>query len=565
MKRMTAKWMMLSVSTLLVVMATACSTSNNAPKEGPSNTPPKPTNSTVEKKEPEVAQTQTYDPMGKIDPPIEVTAVRQLDATTKFAEGESIENNAWNKLYEDEFGIKLKYLWVADPSQYNQKFNVAMASGKLPDIMPVDGTQFSQLVEADQLEDLTEALENYGLPITKELLAKDNGVGFESATFDGKLLGIPVNPGAVDNAPLLWVRTDWLKKLNLPEPKTMDDVFKIAEAFATQDPDGNKKNDTFGLGLDKLLYDPVFGLDGFFNGYHAYPKIWIENDAGEYVYGSVQPQMKEALAKLQEMYKTGLIDREFGVKDLEKLIQMGNAEKIGMFYGAMYANVYFLEGKKLNPEMDWKAFKLPSIDDQQAKPQLVFPVGKYYVMKKGAKHPEALIKMLNAFNYDWDKNKYPLTAINQDGDIAKWVYALVTGSNPTQNLDMYEHVTKALEANDESLLDPKAAGQKIFYDSVLKWRKADIDGWVYSTIYDAQGLLYDYNKNDGLYMTKYKAGPSPTMVEKGATLDKMEVETFTKIIMGETSIDAFDEFVANWKKLGGDAITEEVAKWKASK
>jgi len=46
---------------------------------------------------------------------------------------------------------------------------------------------------------------------------------------------------------------------------------------------------------------------------------------------------------------------------------------------------------------------------------------------------------------------------------------------------------------------------------------------------------------------------------------KMELETFTKIVMGESSIDAFDEFVANWKKLGGDTITDEVAKWKASR
>ncbi|MCQ6562791.1 extracellular solute-binding protein [Paenibacillus mendelii] len=558
MKGKTAKW--LSVLVFSMVFVSACTSNNDGNQDEPASN--KPTNA-AETNGTEAVK--TYDPMGKIDPPIEVTAVRQLDATTKFVEGESIEKNAWNQLYEDEFGIKLKYLWVADPTQYNQKFNVAMASGKLPDIMPVDATQFNQLVEADQLADLTEALENYGLPITKELLTKDGGVGLDSATFGGKLLGIPVNPGAVDNAPLLWIRTDWLKKLNLPEPKSMEEVFKIAEAFVKQDPDGNQKNDTYGLGLDKLLYDPVFGLSGFFNGYHAYPQIWIENEAGEYVYGSIQPEMKEALAKLRDLYQAGLIDREFGVKDIEKLIQMGNSGKLGMFYGVMYGNSYFLEGKKLDTQMDWVPFVLPSIDDQPAKPQLVFPVGRYYVAKKGMEHPEALIKMLNAFHYDWDRTKYPLTAINQDGDIAKWMYALVTGSNPTQNLDMYERVSKAMETNDESLLDPKAAGQKIFYDSLHKWEKGDIEGWTYARIYDAQKLLYEYNKNSGLLMTKYIAGPTATMVEKGSTLEKMELETFTKIIMGEVPIDAFDEYVTNWKKLGGDVITEEVAKWKASK
>ena len=31
-----------------------------------------------------------------------------------------------------------------------------------------------------------------------------------------------------------------------------------------------------------------------------------------------------------------------------------------------------------------------------------------------------------------------------------------------------------------------------------------------------------------------------------------------KIIVGEESIDAFDKFVADWNKAGGELITEEV-------
>ncbi|MBP1995115.1 extracellular solute-binding protein [Paenibacillus eucommiae] len=550
-----AKWIIIPVWVLLIALVSACRSDLSDESKEAGMTP-----ATVT--EESNLHGKAADPLGKYDPPIEVTAIRQLGISTKFAAGESIEKNAWNQLYEDEFGIKLKYLWVADPSQYNQKFNILLASGKLPDIMPVDGTQFKQLVEADMLADLTEALENYGLPITKQLLNKDGGMGLESATFDGKLLGIPVTASAVDEAPLLWVRTDWLQKLNLPEPQTMDDVFRIAEAFSNQDPDGNHKKDTYGLALDKGVFGLVPGLQGFFNSYHAYPQIWVEDQSGNYVYGSIQPEMKEALVKLNQMYQTGQIDREFGVKDAEKIYQDINAGKLGMLYGLMYAPTYFADGKKLDAEMEWKPFPLPSIDASKAKPQLVFNVGKYYVVKKGMKHPEAVVKMLNAFSNDWDRSKYPLTAINQDGDISKWLYALVAGSNPTQNLEMYERVSKALEAKDETLLDPKAPGQRLFYDHILNYKKEDINSWGYLRIYDAQGLLYDYNKKNGFLMTAYTSGPSETMVEKDATLKKMEIETFTKIIMGEDTIEAFDTFVENWKMLGGDIITAEVEQWK---
>ncbi|WP_214628292.1 extracellular solute-binding protein [Paenibacillus agaridevorans] len=563
MKAKKAKLVAICVLSLLLVIVSACSNSGS-----PSNGSPNNGNSGAVKNGDTGTDTgnkddgEVIDPMGKIDPPVEITAIRPLDSTTKFAEGESIENNAWNRLYEQEFGIKLKYLWVADTSQYDQKFNVAMVSGKLADIMPVNAIQFQQLVDADQLEDLSEALEKYGTEKSKLLLEKDGGVGLDSATFGGKLLGLPLASSYTDNAPLLWVRTDWLEKLGLPEPKTMDDVLAIADAFVNQDPDDNGQKDTYGLGVEKLFYGAVPGLQGFFNSYHAYPEIWVKDDEGKLVYGSIQPEMKEALSKLQQMYKDGLIDREFGVKDAEKIFQAVNSGKMGMFYGLMYAPLLFQDGKTNDPNMDWKAFPLPSIDGEVAKPQTPFTVGRYYVVRKGVKNPEAAVKMLNAFHYGWE-DKYPPTEITQDGDIEKWHYALVTGSNPTQNLDMYVKVTEGLEKNDTSGFD--APGQNVFYDSIVKFREGDMSGWGYTRVYDAQKLLYEYNQNNGYQMTEYIAGPTPTMVEKDSTLKKMELETFTKIVMGEASIDEFDDFVSDWKKLGGDVITEEVAAWQKSK
>ncbi|MNI62157.1 hypothetical protein D3C73_1174630 [compost metagenome] len=183
-------------------------------------------------------------------------------------------------------------------------------------------------------------------------------------------------------------------------------------------------------------------------------------------------------------------------------------------------------------------------------------------------HPEAVVKMFNAFHQKWDPNKYPLTEISQNGDVAKWEYALVTGANPTQNVDAYARVRDALEKKDESLLDPKAPGQPIIYKAITSFNNGDPEGWGYTRVFgpnSALALLFDYNKNKGFQDTEFISGPTPTMVEKGATLSKLELEIFTKIVMGGASIDAFDEYVINWKKLGGDKITEEVAQWKASK
>ena len=53
-------------------------------------------------------------------------------------------------------------------------------------------------------------------------------------------------------------------------------------------------------------------------------------------------------------------------------------------------------------------------------------------------------------------------------------------------------------------------------------------------------------------------GQTESMESYWANLKKMEDETFAKIIMGQSSVDSFDEFVSNWKSQGGDKILEEI-------
>ena len=61
-------------------------------------------------------------------------------------------------------------------------------------------------------------------------------------------MGIPSSYNPF-NYQYLFVRTDWLKELGLPEPKTMDDFIKIAEAFKTKNPGGTKQ--AYGIAVSK--------------------------------------------------------------------------------------------------------------------------------------------------------------------------------------------------------------------------------------------------------------------------------------------------------------------------
>lgn len=513
-------------------------------------------------------------PLGKYDPAIEVSFVRDLSDVVEnnvlgVLKGETIDNNRWTQLYEDELGIKIKYDWVVKGSptsdQYLQKINVTLASGDLPDVIPVNATQLKQLADSDQIEDMTELYEKYASPFTKKVLSEEGTSVFDAATFDGKLMAVPQLESSMERAMYIWIRTDWLDKLGLKPPKTMADVLAISKAFTEGDPDGNGKKDTFGLGVTKDLWGGAMGLEGFMAGYDAYPNIWVEDASGKLVFGSTQPEVKKALQVLQDMAKNGQIDQEFGVKDGGKVSEQISAGKIGMEYGEQWNSIWPLQLNRDNdPNAQWQAFPIVSESGETPKVPLKFSTTRFFAVKKGAAHPEAVIKMFNLHleknwgeTAEFDKYFAPPEAESV------WQLSPVTPYPVKKNVDAFRAIDAARKAGDFSTLTGEA---KTIQEKLEAYASGSSDGfalWGWERIYGEEGsmgIADHYDKNNQFLREKFVGAPTPTMVERKATLEKLQNEVFVKIILGDP-IDKFDQFVADWKKLGGDQITQEVNEW----
>jgi putative aldouronate transport system substrate-binding protein len=197
------------------------------------------------------------DPFGKYSPAIEVHVVKEADQSQKFITGnpdvESYEVNMINQMVEDKLGIKLIYDWIVPTEQFNTKYNLTIASGTLPDLMPMKILQFQELSKADVLQDMSPYLDQYASPTLKMLYEWDENFTRNAVTIEGKLLSVPITGTSPDNSPILWIRKDWLNKVGLNPPKTMDELVNVARAFTKNDPDGNGKNDTYGLAMNKTL------------------------------------------------------------------------------------------------------------------------------------------------------------------------------------------------------------------------------------------------------------------------------------------------------------------------
>lgn len=574
---------------LVLLFVTACSNNSNNGSDTPNNTSGNNTaqseNSTDGNNEVDAVEEGPVDPLGKYEPPISITTARFVKDGMEYPEGDSMDQNIWTRAYEDILGIKLTNEFISPdtPDVKSQKMSVTIASGELPDFIEVNPRELQMLVDANMIEDLTDEWDKYASPYLKEVRAANGkDYGMEAATFNGKLMAIPgTGGGGVDTAHMIWLRTDWLEKLKLESPKTMEDVIRIAEAFTKEDPDGNGEDDTFGMAfVGRNVYDGFAGIEGFMNGYHAYPyaksvSMWIKGDDGKLVYGGIQPEVKEALTKLNEMFENGLLDPEFAVKDGGPVSESVNSEKVGLYFGQYWNASWPLNDlRKKNPEADWKPYPLVSVDGEPASPMLPSPTPtSYYVVKKGYENPEAIIKMLNLYyekiySENQEPDIYHTHKEMKDGEEKGYqVFSLaaIRGGLADNNIQAHVQVTEALKNGDPSGL--KAEFQN-YYDQIKAFREGASEGWWLERTFGEGGaysVIKHYRESVPLMANEFYGAPTPTMSQVGSTLEEMEKEVFVRIIMGAAPLDDFDDYVQDWKNLGGDKITEEVNEWYQNK
>ena len=159
------------------------------------------------------------DPFGKYDEPIDQTTIRILTSWMALDEGDDENNNIWSRAIRDTLGTNVTQLWTAPDwgPPFDEKVNLAIATDQLPDIIPVYTTLFYRMVDGGKLYDLTEVYEEYASPKLKEIMEMGDGVGLKSSTFDGKLYALG-QPNDYSERNMLWLRQDWLDKLDLKPP-----------------------------------------------------------------------------------------------------------------------------------------------------------------------------------------------------------------------------------------------------------------------------------------------------------------------------------------------------------
>ena len=486
-----------------------------------------------------------------------VTTMGEENSGTEFQGDDDYGNNPWYRAYKERFNIDLQNKWISN--DYGTKLNLAIADKDIADVFYVDSARLTTLYEAGMIMNLEDVFERYASDTLKNY-RKDYADTWETGCFDGQLYGMPqMSYGIIDQFQYVWIRQDWMKECGFDEPKTMDDVINIATTFA-------QKYGGYALPECQTLEN----LYRLALSWGAHPGIWVEQDDGTLGYGTIQPEMKEALAQYAEWYKEGIVNPNFTTLNWDKMMQgMINGE-CGVIPFAQWFGYNPLPDliKNQGPEAIFYPYEIPTQDGSPIMGSVTFNNNGYVVISKDCQNPEAVMKIVNFYIYTVndavgvESNEYlsSLHSFNYPN--------VVRGTriiNPMNDYNQYIQVKSAFDAYQRGEeVDTSELGTNLSkYESCVNWITSQDPNGVGDFLQQgndrsAYGIAKKY-VDEHQYVQDAKWGPdTPTLQTAGSTLDDILIEGFTKIIIGEQPIDYFDTLVEQWKTAGGAQATAEI-------
>ena len=492
---------------------------------------------------------------------------------SNLPKGDTYEDNGYTRYLKKQLNIQNKDVFEAgENDNYQETVSMTIASRELPDVMVVNDMEMLQLlVDNDLIEDLTQVYEDCTSSRIKDIYNSYGSEILDNVTFDGKLMALPETN--IDDGPsLCWLRKDWMDKLGLDAPKTVEDVENIGHECVQKDPGGNGKGETVGLVCDDELtggcgYSYEYQNDIIFASFGAFPKQWIYNKDGEVVYGSVQNEAKAALGKLRQMYQQGTLDNNFLMRESSNIIELIVSGKCGSFFGPWWSpNNPLMSAMQKNPNAEWQPYLIQTDKDGQTSFASQNPNDKYVVVRKGYKHPEIVMKIVSVL---FDDLRY------DEEDVREMERYYQDNVDPTArplaiNVDYKDALMRCYDSLKDAIqgrkkLEDLGLLEGAYYISCSKYldrkketsaQKSWEDWAAYASRMTACSVL---RKGQTRQVKSLFFGETKTMKSNWWRLEELEKKAYLEIVTGQKPLSYFDEFVKEWNRQGGEKIRGEVA------
>lgn len=459
-----------------------------------------------------------------------VTILTNINVDT---EGMDVNDNDYIKYVEDQTGIDIEL--INDTSaDYSQKLNTMMASNDLPDaVMLMGDTQRSDLARfaaEGMILPMDEYIEKY--PNLKSNIKQES---WDVTKYDGKIYAVPFQ--RYDSSPFMtFMNKNWLDKLGInPETDlvTIDDWYNVLKRFTTEDPDGNGVADTFGI--TSTTSGMHFTNYSFLDSFGAAKARYVD---GELLPNYILPEYKEWLKFMNKLYTEGILDSKFIVDDPSTLWDKVATDKAGSFL--WFWGLTELQSMGID-RTNFVAVEPPvHKDGSEASYVYSSPNRHMMAITSDCKNPENVLKIwewatsvdggififagLEGKDYDKDSNGAIVLKDDRKGKNIGWRQLTLGVQLPNVDNEPIYGILKQ-SFGEQGMKDLMLSNKTGSYN--------ELD--LYCPIFE-ELLKYDYTK---------------------------PVKEFTdKAITGAIDIEAeWDNYVASWRKMGGDEKIKLSTEW----
>lgn len=430
------------------------------------------------------------------------------------------------KLIEEYTNTKISFNWVPDASK-EERITTALASGELADIVTLTMMTNSSVrssLKSGLFWDVGSYLDDY------DNLKKISQDVRDAASIEGVLYGVPFQKNLARSG--LIFRKDWLDKLGLPVPTTLDEVYEIARAFTEDDPDGNGKDDTTGFGdRSDLKYSSFKTLSSYFGT----PNGWKVDESGKFTPEFDTPEYLETLNFSRKLYENKYMAQDFAVTAKTDQQQQFAQGKTGIYTGMVDISSLKNLAQGLQEGMELVPVNKISNGD-----------GEYHIWSEGSG-----VGGLMGF---------PKSEVKTEAELKK----LLQFVNDLIDEEVFMYMTGGIEGTHYEY-DADGAFKILNQDL---WQ-ADVQPFSSTRPSEISFTLKDANpekqlsneliRENDAYAVFDPTVPldSATANEQGTELTKIITDASFKFIMGQSTEEDFKAAVETWKKSGGTKITAE--------
>ena len=461
------------------------------------------------------------------NPKTEPVTLKFLGGTDKFNPVEDVTRMKIKDL--------LGYDIIPEMGTEEDKINLILSSNQEYDIIKFNNRALlANYVKNNAIQPLNDYIDKYG-PNLKKAISQEV---WDMLSVDGKIYAIPnTNYEAVTEG--IGIRNDWLKKLDMNAPTTVDEFYTMLKIFKEKNPDGLDKNKVIPF---TIMGDGTnFGLNGLTQafGLGGSPTSYVEKD-GKLVLGLDLPETKEYMQFMRKLYKEGLMDPDFPINKWANYDQ-----KLGSgFVGSASMSCWFPTGQKAIMEKgpDSKYIFIEPIKAKDGSQKIATTGGleNFIIVPRASKKAAEVVKFANAFI---DPKNYTKMVIGDEG--------------VTYKIDNGKYMPIFPAFDDLNM---------------ARWFFPVNEGKIYTPLFTArawkvkeQGEMWE-DINDKCmkygYLDPMTFSPLlPENAKYSKPLATLASEKLMKMVLDDKELAKYDDFVKEYKAKGGDELTKAYNEW----